>query len=117
MNRSKAGRQGEARAARALEKAGLKIIARNIRSPYGEVDLIALEGETVVFAEVKSWTSFGMENLQNSVDKKKQSRIIETAKDFLANHSEFDEYAIRFDVVFISSQKVIHIPSAFEEET
>jgi putative endonuclease len=118
VNRSKAGRQGEERAARVLEKAGLEIIARNVRSPYGEIDLIAREGETVVFVEVKSWTFFGMEDLRNSVGKKKQFRIIETAKDFLAKHAEFDGFSIRFDVVFIGgSQKVAHIPSAFVEET
>jgi putative endonuclease len=117
MNRSKAGRQGEELAARALEKAGLNIIARNVRSPYGEIDLIALEGEVVVFVEVKSWRSFGMEDLRDSVGKKKQSRIIETAKDFLAKHAEFDGFSIRFDVVFIGPQKVVHIPSAFMEET
>ncbi|MDR2783509.1 MAG: YraN family protein [Treponema sp.] len=117
MDRSKAGRQGEERAARVLEKAGLKIIARNARSPYGEIDLIALEEETVVFVEVKSWTSFGMEDLRDSVGRKKQLRIIETAKDFLTKHSEFDGFSIRFDVVFISPQKVAHIPSAFVEET
>lgn len=100
-----------------LEQAGLKIIARNVHSLYGEIDLIALDGEIVVFVEVKSWTSFGVEDLQNSVDKKKQVRIIETAKDFLANHSEFDGFSIRFDVVFIGSRKVTHILSAFEEET
>ncbi|MDR1219785.1 MAG: YraN family protein [Treponema sp.] len=117
MDRSKAGRQGEEHAARVLEKAGLNIIARNVRSPYGEIDLIALEGETVVFVEVKAWKAFGVEDLRDSVGKRKQLRIIETAKDFLANHEEFDEFSIRFDVVFIGPQKVAHIPSAFMEET
>jgi putative endonuclease len=116
MNRSKAGRQGEEHAAHALEKAGLNIIARNVRSPRGEIDLVALEGETVVFVEVKSWRSFGMEDLRESVGKKKQLRIIETAKDFLAKRAEFDGLSIRFDVVFIGARKVVHIPSAFVEE-
>jgi putative endonuclease len=112
-----AGREGEMRAADALEKAGLRIIARNIRSPSGEIDLIALDGETLVFIEVKAWASYDIEALQYGVNKKKQGRIIATAKDFLFKHQEFAESSVRFDVVFGKGKTFTHIKSAFMEET
>jgi putative endonuclease len=95
------GRKGEARAAEALEAAGMKIVAKNVRSPRGEVDIVALDGETVVFVEVKAWSVYGIENLQYGVNNKKQRRIIETAKYFLSAHREYNGKAVRFDVVFV----------------
>ncbi|MDR2133562.1 MAG: YraN family protein, partial [Treponema sp.] len=68
------GRDGEARAAGFLEERGMRIIARNVRSPGGEVDIVALDGETLVFAEVKAWSGYGIENLQYGINPKKQRR-------------------------------------------
>ena len=51
MNRSAVGREGEALAASFLERQGLRILGRNFRSRQGEIDLIALDGETLVFVE------------------------------------------------------------------
>ena len=122
------GREGEARAAAALQAAGMSIVAKNIRSPWGEVDLVALDGDTVAFVEVKAWSVYGMEDLQYGINLKKQRRIIETAKYFLAAHREYNGKAVRFDVVFVghetSSGKqpagsgepaVTHLASAFME--
>jgi putative endonuclease len=104
------------------------ILAANFRSPMGEVDLIALDRDTLVFIEVKSWNSRGIADLEYGVGREKQRRIIETAKYFLAGHRKYNEMAIRFDVVFIgrppfSSQKtaspaapaIRHLASAFME--
>jgi putative endonuclease len=110
-----AGRRGEERAAEFLEAAGMKIIAKNVRSPKGEVDIVAQDGETLVFAEVKTWTSYGIENLQYSINQKKQRRIIETAKYFLAAHREYNRMAVRFDVIFAGRESVTHLASAFME--
>jgi putative endonuclease len=109
------GLKGEDRAAVALERAGMRIIARNIRSPRGEVDIVAEDGETIVFVEVKAWSSFGIENLQYGVDLKKQRRIIETAKYFLAINREYNGKAVRFDVVFVGKEAVTHLAAAFME--
>jgi putative endonuclease len=54
MHKAGLGKKGEDRAAQALETAGMSIIARNFRSPKGEIDIIALDGETLVFIEVKA---------------------------------------------------------------
>ncbi|MFP3090639.1 YraN family protein [Treponema sp. TIM-1] len=116
MNRSGAGREGEEKAAAALEKSGMSIIARNVRFKTGEIDLVALDGDKMVFVEVKSWTAYGFEELRFGIDKKKQRRIIETAKFFLAAHREYNCMAVRFDVVFIGPETVTHLISAFMEQ-
>jgi putative endonuclease len=111
-----AGMEGESFAALALQNRGLCIIARNLRSQYGEIDLIALDGEFLVFIEVKTWPAHGLENLSYGVTRKKQQRIIETAKYFLAMHEEYSYKSIRFDVVFLHPGKsMVHLVSAFTE--
>ena len=109
------GREGEERAAAALEAAGMKIIAKNVRSRRGEVDIVAVDGETIVFVEVKAWSVYGLEDLQYGLDLKKQRKIIETAKYFLSINREYNRMAIRFDVIFVSKNSVTHLASAFTE--
>ena len=91
------------------------IIARNFRSSRGELDIIALDGETIVFAEVKAWSVFGIESLQYSVNSAKQHRIIETAKYFLSVNRKYNEKTVRFDVIFVGKEAVTHITNAFME--
>jgi putative endonuclease len=87
----------------------MRILASNFRSSRGEVDLIARDGDTLVFVEVKTWASRGFADLEYGVDGEKQRRIIETAKYFLAAHREYNEMSVRFDVVFIEK---VPLPSA-----
>jgi putative endonuclease len=79
----------------------MRILASNFHSPWGEVDLIARDGDAIVFIEVKTWNSLGIADLEYGLNPEKRRRIIETAKYFLAGHREYNEMAIRFDVVFI----------------
>jgi putative endonuclease len=109
------GRKGEERAAAALEAAGMEIIAKNVRSREGEVDIVAIDGDTVVFVEVKAWSAFGMENLEYGLDLRKQRKIIKTAKYFLSENRKYNKMAIRFDVVFVKNNSVTHLASAFTE--
>ena len=109
------GREGEDRAAAALEKAGMQIIARNVRSPRGEVDIVALDGDTLVFVEVKAWGYYGLEDLEYGINLKKQRKIIETAKHFLLDNRNYNGKAIRFDVVFVGKESVTHLAAAFTE--
>jgi putative endonuclease len=115
MHKAGLGKKGEDRAVQALEAAGMSIIARNFRSQRGEIDIIALDGETLVFIEVKAWSIFGLENLAYSISPKKQGRIIETAKYFLSIYRQYYGRAIRFDVVFVGKEAVTHLASAFME--
>jgi putative endonuclease len=109
------GKKGEEHAAAALSAAGMEIVARNVRSRYGEVDIVAVEGETIVFIEVKTWSAYGLEDLQYSLDIRKQRKIIKTAKFFLCENRKYSNMAIRFDVVFVKNNSFTHIASAFTE--
>ena len=109
------GRSGEDTAAALLEEKGMQIIHRNFRSSRGEVDIIALEGETIIFAEVKTWASYGIDSLEQALDIKKQRKIIETSKYFLSLHRKYRYMAVRFDVIFISPAGITHLASAFTE--
>jgi putative endonuclease len=115
LSRASLGRRGEDRAAAALEAKGMRVIARNFRCPAGEVDLIALDGGVLVFVEVKTWTTRGIDALEHAVGIKKQRRIIETANYFLSSHREYKCMAIRFDVVFIGPSGLTHLAAAFTE--
>ena len=112
---SNKGLSGEGLAASYLEEKGMTILERNFRSRKGEVDIIALDGQTLVFAEVKTWSSFGIESLEFAIDAKKQYKIIETSKYFLSLHRKYRYMAIRFDVIFVSPEGITHIASAFTE--
>ena len=119
--KSSRGQKGEEQAADALTASGMKIITRNYRAKLpggiglGEVDIIALDKETIVFVEVKTWSSFGMENLQYSLDIKKQRKIIKTAKYFMSENRKYNNMAIRFDVIFVKENSITHLASAFTE--
>ena len=112
----RSGIEGESLAALALQKKGMKVIGRNIRCKTGEIDLAVLDGEILVFVEVKNWPSNGLEDLAYGINRKKQRRIIETAKYFLNTHREYNYRSIRFDVVFLRpGEPMIHLVSAFTE--
>lgn len=88
------GREAELVAAGLLEKAGLRIVDRNFRVRGGEIDLIAREGATLVFVEVRSRRSSGFGGAAASIDFAKRQRIVLAARHYLARHGECD---CRFD--------------------
>jgi putative endonuclease len=115
LNSSGLGKKGEDAAAGYLADNGMLIVARNYRCPAGEVDIVALDHGVLVFIEVKSYSKFSIESLEFSIDKKKQRRIIETAKYFLTNNRKYSSRAVRFDVVFVGPEKIKHLDQAFME--
>ena len=112
---SQKGRDGEAAAALFLEEKGMHILERNFRFRRGEVDIVALDGETLVFAEVKTWSAYGIDALEQSLNNKKQQKIIETSKYFLALHRKYKYMAVRYDILFVAPQGITHLASAFTE--
>lgn len=112
------GQLGEAAAARFLESRGFRILARNLRSRLGEIDLIARDGGTLVFVEVKARRGPASEPPQVSVDGRKRSRLARLALDYLAREWLRD-LACRFDVVAVTLDpeggppRVEHFPGAF----
>ncbi len=92
------GAYGEALAEKHLKRAGYKIIARNVRLGRKEIDLIALDGDTVVFIEVRTRGRAGAIAPEDTVNAVKQARIRSAAGRYVQANQLEDCY-IRFDVV------------------
>ena len=111
------GQEGERIAERYLTKKGYRVVERNYRCPVGEVDLIALDRRVIVFVEVKTRHDRSFGGPLESVDPRKQRKMIKAALFFLSKHKLHQRDA-RFDVVGISfagrSPMVEHIENAFE---
>jgi putative endonuclease len=95
------GQAGEALAANALKKHGYKILTRNYRTPYGEIDLIARHGDTLVFIEVKLRRSEIFGSPQAAVTTAKQ-RHLKLAAHYYLHQQRFEDVKVRFDVVAIT---------------
>ena len=110
------GAAGEERAALHLAAEGWTIIARNYRSRFGEVDIVASKGDEVAFVEVKAWRALAQGDLEYAVDRRKQARVAFTARRYLADNRDLAGRRIRFDVVFLGSDEagVRHIEHAFD---
>jgi len=98
MDRSEVARRGEDAAAAFLERVGMMIEDRNWRTPSGEIDIVARDGDTLVFVEVKTRRSERAGTAEDAVSPAKQQRIVRIARAYLAAHPEAPE-ALRFDVV------------------
>jgi putative endonuclease len=112
------GTSGEDDAAAFLRKKGLRILERNFRTRYGEIDIVARDGESVVFVEVKARSAGALAEPKDAVDAKKRKRIIMAAREHL---SSFGEARARFDVVSIrydgdGKPSIEHLENAFEDE-
>jgi putative endonuclease len=93
------GAAAETRAADLLAKAGLRVLARNARSRGGELDLIALDGEVLVVVEVRARARGRFAQAAESVDLRKQARIVQATQVWLLQHPAHAGRAVRFDVI------------------
>ena len=112
MRRYETGLSGEQRAERYLCDRGMRCEARRYRGANGEIDLVMLDGDAVVFVEVKSRPHKLMGSGLIAVTPDKQRRMTNAATAFLAQRGWLDRPA-RFDVVEISANGVLHVPNAF----
>ena len=94
------GPAGEKAAARFLKRRGCRILRRNCRAKYGEVDLIVRDGEAVVFVEVKTRRSRTWGDPQDAVNPVKQRKLCLTAAAFAEKHG-LQHRPLRFDVVTV----------------
>jgi len=94
------GTLGESLAKAALEQQGYAIIATRYRTRVGEIDIVARDGECLVFVEVKTRRHIECGTPAEAVTPRKQRRIIAMARDFLARYQS-DATSCRFDVVAI----------------
>jgi len=109
------GKDAEDRACHYLLARGLQLLQRNYRSKRGEIDLILQDKDSLVFVEVRyrSHPRFG--SAMESVDRRKQSRLIACAEYFMQAHPHTCQQPCRFDVVSITgaSSAIEWIPNAF----
>ena len=93
------GQQFEHRAEEFLHQRGLRTIARNHRCRGGELDLVMHAGATLVFVEVRYRRAARFGSAAETIDPRKQARIVRAAMHFLTVHHEFANYPCRFDVI------------------
>ena len=118
MNTKLTGNQGEIRASEYLKSKGFEIIERNWRTNRGELDIIAVKNDILVFVEVKTLPNGTLDMIQRELNYQKRQRIIKTSKRFLLNHREYNNSYVRFDVIVIDMpgfDPVYHIENAFTE--
>jgi putative endonuclease len=113
------GQRSERAAAGFLRSLGYRIIAANLADTRGELDLLALDGKTLVVVEVRSTSSADPLRAAESVDLKKQRKLTEATARFLARRKLLGA-SVRFDVLAISwpadqpEPRIVHYPHAFE---
>ncbi|MDA0657842.1 MAG: YraN family protein [Planctomycetota bacterium] len=123
FSRTQIGREGEEVAARYLQRNGFRILTKRYRNRFGEIDLVALHANVVVFVEVKTWTQCRSlpisEDPSEAVDLQKQQRLTQAALAFLKQFHLL-EHPARFDVVSVVvgneslDPQIRHFVNAFE---
>lgn len=98
--RHELGRRGEDLACAELERRGCAIVARGYRTRFGEIDIVARDGETTVFVEVKTRAGDDFGGAAAAVTPWKQRRLTRMAIDYLSRHRLHDR-PCRFDVVTV----------------
>lgn len=88
------GRQGEKLALKKLQNNGYQILAKNFHSRFGEIDIIALDGETLVFIEVKTRTGDKYGKAKEAITKAKIAKIKKTASYYLLNRPNYENFRI-----------------------
>lgn len=112
------GQEGESAAEQYLRDKGYRILARNVRSSMGELDLVAEDGQVLVFVEVKARHTDAFGGVIHAVHQRKQEKLIQLAAQYLARHHLKDR-PCRFDVVLLQganaeASQIEHIQNAFE---
>ena len=104
------GKWGEETAVEYLTARGCEIVARNARTPYGEIDIIAKQDNILVFVEVKARSSNRYGYPEYSVSPKKRLHLLSSAEKYILEHPEFTTW--RVDVIAVEGEtgeaKVVH---------
>jgi putative endonuclease len=117
LARQALGKSGEDRAVEELERRGYAVLARRYRTKHGEIDIVARDGDTTVFVEVKARATAEFGTAAEAVTRRKQLQLASMARDYLAR-SQLTEAPCRFDVVAIDgvgeSAVITLYPHAFD---
>jgi len=108
------GRRGEDLAHRYLRALGFIVVARNWRPPQGggEIDIVAWEGDWLVFIEVKTRTSAEWSAPERDIDLDKIQTLRRAARDYI-RRANADESRVRFDAISITGRAIDHLREAF----
>lgn len=98
------GRTGEDLACAELQRRGYVILARRYRTRYGEIDIVARDGGSIVFVEVKARTSTAFGSGHEAVTWRKQRRLVRAGLEYLSRHGSAT-VACRFDVVTLLAER------------
>lgn len=101
FNKQQKGKEAEQTACQFLQGRGLHLLQQNFHCYYGEIDLIMQDQEDIVFVEVRSRGRRDYGNAAESINKRKQNRLIKTATHFLQMKNWLDKKNSRFDVIAI----------------
>lgn len=114
MNKRKLGDQYEKLVSRYLEENNIEIKEYNYRNRIGEIDIVAQDGEYLVFIEVKfrSNNTYGL--AEEAVGYKKQKTICRVARNYIYDKNLYMDTAIRFDVIVIFSEEIKWYKNAFD---
>jgi putative endonuclease len=104
LDRIALGRRGERIAERHLRRRGYRILERNFRAAGAEIDLVALDGETLVFVEVKTRRTTHSGAPAEAINRRKQNQLRRAAELYALGHRAQD-CAMRFDVVAICADR------------
>jgi putative endonuclease len=108
------GEFGEEQALRFLKGQGYQVIARNYRWRGGEIDIIARDGDTLAFIEVKTRADEGFAPVEEALTQRKRERLIRTAEHYIARYCP--KLDLRFDVVAVVGDEVRLYKDAFRPE-
>ena len=107
------GTQGEADARAFLTGKGVKVLETNYRRPTGEIDIIARQGKTLLFVEVKRRSSLRYGRPAEAVNRQKQAHILRTAQLYL-QEKRLTDAPVRFDVIEVLPGEIRQIENAFD---
>ncbi len=115
------GRKGEDAALDFLKKKGYKLVDRNFRWRGGEIDIIVRKKKTLVFVEVRSFSSDRLDmDPVETIGPSKVDKLLKTALVYIAAHPEFNDYDLRFDVIGVKFNRnkvdIRHIENAIRKE-
>ena len=112
MKQYETGLRGEALAEQYLLNHGMILLCRRFRGGDGEIDLIMQDAAAVVFVEVKSRPSSRTGDGLLAITPGKQRRMLHAAQAYLMERNDFT-LQVRFDIVEITRDGILHIPNAF----
>jgi len=114
------GAWGEEEAAHFITQRGWVVLGRNVRTPYGEIDLVARQGDEIVFIEVKTRTTSSLGPPEIAVTVRKRRHMLDSASYFMQEHPEYDGHW-RVDVAAVTRSQageieVVYFENAVNED-